>query len=118
MMPKPIYPIVRMQLPFVEFSILCYKFYYFIKTDYVSIYHRFWRDHESSGFRKLAVNKWICRKNCDYLLIFGNSCLPLEFFVSSMYLCTKTHNVQWNMKCVCPKINSVFSMYKKEKKHF
>ena len=29
----------------------------------MSIYHHFRRGHESSGFRKLAVNKWICEKN-------------------------------------------------------
>ena len=26
-------------------------------------------DHKSSGFRKLALNKWICRKTRDYFLI-------------------------------------------------
>ena len=26
----------------------------------------FRRDHERSSFQKLAVNKWICRKNYDY----------------------------------------------------
>ena len=29
----------------------------------MSIYHHFRRGHERSGFRKLAVNKWICEKN-------------------------------------------------------
>ena len=31
------------------------------------------RDHESGGFRKLAVNKWICRKTCDYFLDYFSS---------------------------------------------
>ena len=26
-------------------------------------------DHKSSGFQKLVLNKWICRKTCDYFLI-------------------------------------------------
>ena len=24
----------------------------------MNIYYHFWRDHDSSGFQKLAVNKW------------------------------------------------------------
>ena len=38
----------------------------------LNIYYHFWRDHESSGFQKLAVNKWICRKLCHYFLIKSN----------------------------------------------
>ena len=38
------------------------------KTECMSIEYHFRRGHESSGIRKLLVNKLICRKNCDYLL--------------------------------------------------
>ena len=34
----------------------------------MSIYYHFRCDHERSGFRKLAVNKWICRNIYDYSL--------------------------------------------------
>ena len=34
----------------------------------MNIYCHFRRDHENSDFGKLVVNKWICRKNCDYFL--------------------------------------------------
>ena len=64
----PIYPIARIQLSFVQSSILRYEFSYFIKSRMYSIYYHFRRDHENSGFRKLAINKWICKKNCDYFL--------------------------------------------------
>ena len=60
----PIFHIVHIQLSFVQFSILCYSFCILSKTEWMSIR----RDHESSGFRKLVVNKWICRKNCVYFL--------------------------------------------------
>ena len=52
---------------FVQFSILCYEFCVLSKTMYEHLYH-FRCDHESSGFRKLAVNSWICQKNCHYFL--------------------------------------------------
>ena len=61
-----IYPIVRIQLPFVQFSLLCYEFCILSKTECKSIYYHFRRDHESSNFRKLARNKWICRETCDF----------------------------------------------------
>ena len=61
-----IYPIVRIQLSFVQFSLLCYEFCILSKTECKSIYYHFRRDHESSNFRKLARNKWICRETFDF----------------------------------------------------
>ena len=49
------------QYCFTSFSILS-------KTMYEHLIS-FRSDHESSGFRKLAVNKWICRKNMIIFLI-------------------------------------------------
>ena len=46
--------------------IICYEFCILSKTEYKSIYYHFRRDHESSSFRKLARNKWICRETCDF----------------------------------------------------
>ena len=61
-----IYPIVRIQFLFVQFSLLCYEFCILSKTECKSIYYHFRRDHECSSFRKLARNTWICRKACDF----------------------------------------------------
>ena len=61
-----IYPIVRIQLSFVQFSLLCYEFCILSKTECKSIYYHFRHDHESSSFQKLARNKWICRETCDF----------------------------------------------------
>ena len=36
------------------------------ETECKSIYYHFRRNHESSNFRKLARNKWICREICDF----------------------------------------------------
>ena len=55
-----IFPIVHIQLPFVQFSLLCYKFCISSKTERKSIYYHFSHDYKSSGFRKLARNKWTC----------------------------------------------------------
>ena len=63
-----IYPIVRIQLSFVQFLLLCYEFCILSKTECVSIYYHFKRDHESSSYRKLARNKWICRETFDFLV--------------------------------------------------
>ena len=54
-----IYPIVLIQLSFVQFSLLCYEFCILSKKQCTSIYYHFRRDHESSSFWKLARNKWI-----------------------------------------------------------
>ena len=72
-----IYPIVSIELSFVQFSLLCYEFCILSKIDYKSFYYHFTCDHESSRFRKLARNKWICRENCDFFfrngaLVFNN----------------------------------------------
>ena len=34
----------------------------------MGIYYHFRRDHGSSAFRNLAVNKRVCQKICDYFL--------------------------------------------------
>ena len=63
-----IYPIVRIQLSFVQFFLLCYEFCILSKTECVSIYYHFKRDHESISFRKPARNKLICRETFDFLV--------------------------------------------------
>ena len=54
------------QLLFVQFSLLYYKFCILSKAECKSIYYHFGHDHESSSFQKLARNKWICRETCDF----------------------------------------------------
>ena len=66
-----IYPIVRIKLSFIQFSLLCYEFCILSKTEYKSIYYHFRRDHESSSFRKIARNKWICRETCDFYFVIN-----------------------------------------------
>ena len=61
-----IYPIVRVQLSFAQFSLLCYEFCILSKTECKSVYYHFRRDHEFSSFEKVARNKWICRETCDF----------------------------------------------------
>ena len=61
-----IYPIARMQLLFVQFSLLCYEFCILSKAECKSIYYQFRRDHEISSFLKLARNKRICWKTFDF----------------------------------------------------
>ena len=58
---------MRIQLSFVQFSLLCYEFCILSKTERKSIYYHFRRDDKSGSFRKLARNKWICREACDIL---------------------------------------------------
>ena len=58
----PIYPIVRIQLSFVQFSLICYDFFILSKAECKNIYYHFKRDHESSSFPTLARNKCICRE--------------------------------------------------------
>ena len=65
-----IYPIVRMQLSFVQFLLLCYKFCILSKQNCKSIYYHLSHYHESS-FRKLARNKWICREICDSFFVIN-----------------------------------------------
>ena len=45
---------MRIQLSFVQFSLLCYKFCISSKTECKTIYYHFRRDHESSSFPKLT----------------------------------------------------------------
>ena len=35
------------------------------------MYYHFSRDHESSSFRKLARNKWICQETCDFFFVIN-----------------------------------------------
>ena len=72
-------PIVRIQLSFVQFSLLCYEFCILSKTECKSIYYYFRRGHENSSFRKLAKNKWICRETFDFFLVINlTQCFPVN----------------------------------------
>ena len=75
-----IYLIVRIQLSFVQFSLLCYEFCILWKTECKSIYYHFKRDRESSSFQKLARNKWICWKTCDVFIKFRLQKTTLFYF--------------------------------------
>ena len=57
----------------VQFSLLCYQFYILSKIKCKSIYYHFRQDRESSSFRKLAGNKWICQETCDFFHGFRSS---------------------------------------------
>ena len=63
-----IYPMVRIELLLVQFSLLCYEFCILSKTECKSIYYHFRRDHESRSFQKRARNKWICQETGDFYL--------------------------------------------------
>ena len=76
-----IYPIVRIQLSFAQFSLLCYEFCILSKTECKSIYYHFRRDHESSSFRKLARNKWICRETCGVFFVINKVTHVNIFFI-------------------------------------
>ena len=78
-----IYPIVLIELSFIEFSLLCCEFCILSKTECKSIYYHFRHDHESSSFRKLARNKWICREICDF---FGDQFTLLAINSIRQYL--------------------------------
>ena len=88
---------------YVQFLLLFYVFCILSKTECKSICYHFRRDHESSSFRKLARNKWICRETCDffcdqltlwginlYVLIFWEfiNIVSIPFFESSIVLYT------------------------------
>ena len=66
-----IYPIVRIQLSFVQFSLLCYEFCILSKTECKSIYYHFRHGHESSSFRKLARNKLVCPEIFDFFVVIN-----------------------------------------------
>ena len=64
-----------LSVPLCVYNCRLSSFQYFVtsfntlsKTECISIQYYFRRDHESNGFRKPGVNKWICRKSCDYFL--------------------------------------------------
>ena len=98
-----IYPIVRMQLSFVQFLLLCYEFCILSKTECKSIYYHFRRDHESSSFRKLARNKWICREICDFFFVINlrplaiNSIIDYIALVVSIFLMEPLFKRVWGM---------------------
>ena len=76
---------MRIQLSFVQFSLLCYEFCILSKTECKSIYCHFRRDHESSSFRKLVRNKWICRETFDFFsdqfALLANNNTQLNLFI-------------------------------------
>ena len=79
-----VYPIVRIQLSFVQFSLLCYKFCILSKAECKSIYYHFRHDPESSSFRKLARSKWICRETWDFFFCDQFTLKKLSlFFISN-----------------------------------
>ena len=80
-----IYPIVRMQFSFAQFSLLCYDICILSKTECKSIYYDFRLDHESSSFRKLARNKWICQEICDFFSLS-------IYFISHQFLIPASGN--------------------------
>ena len=49
-------------LPFLQFPILINTRFSMLSTECISIEYHFRPDNEISGFQKLAVNKWTCRK--------------------------------------------------------
>ena len=49
-------------LSFLQFPILYYYEISMLSTECISIEYHFRPDNEISGFQKLAVNKWTCRK--------------------------------------------------------
>ena len=83
-----VYPIVRIQLSFVQFSLLCYECCILSKTECKSIYYHLRRDHETSSFWKLARNKWICRETFD-------------FFPWSVYFISHQFNVLLLLRFYC-----------------
>ena len=74
-----IYPIVRIQLSIVQFSLFYYELCILSKTECKRIYYHFRRDHESSSFRKLARNKWICRETCDFFCVINFLTVVINF---------------------------------------
>ena len=56
------YPTVRMELSFVQFSLICSKYRILSKTEFKSIYYHFKCDHESISFEKPVRRECISRK--------------------------------------------------------
>ena len=56
----------------------------------MSILFHFRRDGETSGFRKLVVNKWICRKSSGY---FHEKSCNLNFLHCQLLKIIKTFNL-------------------------
>ena len=66
-------------IPLCIYKCCLFNFYYNVasfvfyqKKECKSIYYHFRRDHESSSFRKLAKNRWICRETCDFFAAYGS----------------------------------------------
>ena len=104
-----IYAIVRIQLSFVQFSLLCYEFCILSKAECKSIYYHFRCDHEDSSFQKLARNKWICQETSDFFfrdqftLLAINSISLITFFqlenvICVMQLVIRFHSVKNKLK--------------------
>ena len=78
-----VYLIVRIQLSFVQFSLLCYEFCILSKAECKSIYYHSRRDHKSSSFQNLARNKWICRETYDLFFLEGGG--GLIYFINHKF---------------------------------
>ena len=66
----------------------------------MSIYHHFKRDHESSGFLKLAVNKWICEKNLRLIFLKKKKKLTEKRDVQGDSFDSKQIQFQFNLSFV------------------
>ena len=61
-------------IPLCVYNCRLFSFHYYVtsfvfyqKTECKSIYYHFRCEYESSSFRQLVRNKWICRETCDFL---------------------------------------------------
>ena len=79
---------IVLSIPLCVYNFRLFSFHYYVttfvfyqKTECKSIYYHFRHGHESSSFRKLARNKWICREICDFFSILK----PIRVFNFSSY---------------------------------
>ena len=99
-----IYPIVRIQLSFVQSLLLCYEFCISSKTECKSIYYHFRHDQKNSSFRKLARNKWICQETCEFFFrdqlrhLSWRKRPPNEDKKSNKRQCLRSENERRNFK--------------------
>ena len=81
-----IYPVMRIQLSFIQFSLLCCEFCILSKTESKSIYYHFRRDHESNpemnGFVKKLMTFFVINLLISRPQIFGVS----KFHTGNQYL--------------------------------
>ena len=87
-----IYPIVRIELSFVQFSLLCYEFCILSKTECKSIYYQFRREHESTSFPKLVRKKWICRETSEFFTLFIYNIFQNNSFLQELLLIFSAFN--------------------------